>query len=111
MNQWCLRKSAGAVDFHVEHLIGLGAHGTGSSSATHPAAAFGPDGRPAGDSIVAERVTKGAVEQVYWRYEDQLNSCVGQVEPVRWTGERAQRRLAKRAESEAARPAISPLAK
>ncbi|GIK53101.1 MAG: hypothetical protein BroJett014_20740 [Planctomycetota bacterium] len=76
--------SAGAVDFHVEHLIGLGAHGTGSSSATHPAAVFGPGGRPAGDSIVAERVTKGAVEQVYWRYEDQLNSCVGQADENGW---------------------------
>ncbi len=77
-------QAAGGVDHHIEHMIGLGAHGTGSSSATHPAAVFGPGGRPAGDAIVAERVTRGAVEHVYWRCEDQLNSCVGQIDENGW---------------------------
>ena len=85
----------------------LGAHGTGSSSATHPAAVFGPGGRPAGDAIVAERVTKGAVEHAYWRYEDQLNSCVGQADengwrragPVDWRESAAQAREASRKRS------------
>ncbi|GIK53093.1 MAG: hypothetical protein BroJett014_20660 [Planctomycetota bacterium] len=88
-------------------MIGLGAHGTGSSSATHPAAVFGPGGRPAGDTILVDRVTKGAVEHAYWRYEDQLNSCVGQADengwrrasPVDWRESAAQAREASRKRS------------
>ncbi|CAG0956092.1 hypothetical protein PLCT2_00476 [Planctomycetaceae bacterium] len=57
----------------TEHMIGLAAHGTGSSSAKHSAAIFVPGGRPAGDAIVAERVVQGATIHTYWRCEDQLH--------------------------------------